>query len=353
MTTVLSIIFLFIYGLKIIVLKCDNSTWIPPEITCNNSTGTCLISCDFNNSCHDITINSTKFLIENLENSNQYISNLTSLMIECNEENACHDMTIDCNNFNVKNCIIGCLKDDSCAHLELLCYGKNIEQCFIYTEKSDSAIQYSTIKCNYSQTHDSFCGYKCGLESDGCYEDNICIDYNMYYGYQTNCSCKGLPEACDEITFKSGISTTTFVTTKEGNDNNSWFFDNLTDEILIFIGIGIILIAMICFLLVCVCKLRIKDGKIQRITKEYSFDNKTLNSGLLRNDALKNTQLSKKNSNGTINKNNKNTTSNLSQQQSNISYDDNAELGSFKMIPDAELGDDLFNGVVVDDDDDY
>mmetsp|Transcript_557 Transcript_557/g.477 ORF Transcript_557/g.477 Transcript_557/m.477 type:complete len:363 (-) Transcript_557:240-1328(-) len=356
---------LFIYIVSYLISS--SLIYAQPSVKCDNSTGSCIVSCSYNNSCHDFKIDSKKFIRDNLDNPNQYISNLTSLTIECTEEDVCDDVSIDCSKFGgLQNCTIGCLADDSCKNMTLSCSGNNIKQCFMYTIESDSAMAYSLIDCKYnilsSSTH--FCGYKCGEESDGCYEDNICLDH----GYQTKCACKGLPEACDEIFFESSISTTTFMSTTEfpflfsttiddgsggSSKKKNWLekiLANTTDDVLIFGGIGLGIICLICFILVCICGYRIKNGKIQKVAKEYKVENKTLSSRLLTNDAMHNGKLGKNNKNG---KQGNNTSTDVTTQESAVSYDDNAELGSFKMIPDAELGDGLFNSVVVDDDDDY
>ena len=290
--------------------------------------------------------------MDNIHDPNQYISNLTSLSLECHDEKSCEDISLDCNNFDVENCTIGCLENDACERMNLSCSGNNIKQCFIYTLISDSAMSNSLVDCNYDiisrSTH--FCGYKCGEEGDGCF-DAKCLDH----GYQTNCSCKAESKtACGYIKYMHSIITTQFVTTEGSKDDKNWLekiLANTTDDILIFGGMGVGVICLICFILICVCGYRIKNGKIQKVAKEYKVENKTLNSGLLQNDTLA--------QNGTLGNNNNGKTKNGSNKTSTdkpetaVSYDDNAELGSFKMIPDAELGDGLFNSVVVDDDDDY
>ena len=186
--------------------------------------------------------------------------------------------------------------------------------------------------------------YVCGAETDGCYEDNLCFDY----GYNTRCSCKGLPEACDEISYITQIQTTQFVTTSNHNQQSA--LDSKI-EIIIFIAIAIGGCCCIIFILLCVWKARRKGTLYRYVSREYKIENGTLNSKLLADHTLSNVVLNK-NDEG-----NKETTkhgaTNKTKQIENVSYDDNAELGSYKMIPEAELGDNLFNGVVVDDDDDY
>eukprot|EP01084_Bolivina_argentea_P068720 125081_1 len=270
-----------------------------PDITCDNATKSCTISCQHNDSCSNINIISKDFLQQKQEYN--FLNNLTSLSIECLNEDSCHHLIINCNNFGVSNCTIACLSDDACRNVTLLCGSRlstnKLKQCFIYTLKSDSAIQYSLVNCNYTYVTNKnmFCGYKCGYESDGCYEDNICLDN----GYNTKCECNGLETACDEILFQSNIITTTNIYTtnnnENNNDNNKGIFENLTDEIIIYIGIGLGGICILLFILVCCCKLRIKNGKIHRhITAEYTIEN-NLKSGLLKNDTLKNTSLKNKN----------------------------------------------------------
>merc|ERR1712173_274146 len=135
----------------------------------------CTMTCPFNNSCQNLDIISTEILPLYPDKNN--MTNLTSLSIECLEEESCVNLNIDCNAFGVSNCTVACLQDDACKNISLSCGDRSLsntmEQCFIYTLTSDSAVAYSSISCNFSifeARNDRFCGYKCGMESDGCYE---------------------------------------------------------------------------------------------------------------------------------------------------------------------------------------
>ncbi len=65
-------------------------------------------------------------------------------------------------------------------------------------------------------------------------------------GFNTKCECNALDTGCDEILFKlTVIATTTIYTTN--NENNKGIWDNLTNEIIIFIGI---VLSGICLLFI-------------------------------------------------------------------------------------------------------
>ena len=290
------------------------------DIECEDD-GTCTMRCPVNNSCADFNITSTDFLYPELMN----VSNLTTLSVECDAEGSCDGLSIDCGALNVEICSIGCLADDACFEVNVKCDSRSsyhpLSQCFLYTLKSDSAISYSSIDCNFNidaaDGTEAFCGYRCGSESDGCYEDNICLDH----GEGTECSCSGLAEACDEIFFETDTTTQS----PKGKQDESPFEDiwnRLMEHKLLFFAVsGVVICCLLLLVMGCChkCKVRKSENMERLITEEIDIP---LKEGLLKNDTL-------------------------NHKKGTMQYNDSAELAHFRMFRESDIGTSLFDKEIV------